>query len=446
MTNLFKLLVIVLLLTACNEETTLPSSEFEEPDLESTMTLRTFKNSISEDTPEKIDSDIILEGYVISSDEEGNFYNTLVIVDEEGRGGLKVNIDYSGLFGLFPLGQKIYVKLKGLTAQWVYDGLEIGLETSSEDLTDAIPSSLISEYVVRSSQEIILESLIQEKTIETVSNDDINSLIQLNEVEFLSSSFGYPFHSESEAIGSGTNRNLNDEEGNKLVARISKYASFSDFLIPSTNGTITGVLQKYSSTRQLILNHYSDIEFNSPSKYLENEGAQKATLLNCVNESFDYTLKDYQNFSVNSSRIWSIESYDNNYFLELSSYQLDSELESWFIMQLNFDEASILSFETLHQYFKSNVLEIWISNTYNNNKEININDWTEITSNFTISSGEEENDDSYSSEFISSGEYTIPLTGNGFIGFRYNSLSEDNTTTIQIDNIKILNPNNETCF
>ena len=80
----------------------------------------------------------------------------------------------------------------------------------------------------------------------------------------------------------------------------------------------------------------------------------------------------------------------------------------------------------------------YISSTnYTPGEQITTATLVDITSNFTISSG---NTNGYGSSFTSSGSYNIPssITGNGFFVFQYlgNGVSGP-TTTMQLDDIVI---------
>ena len=61
------------------------------------------------------DGDVVIKGIITSSDIEGNIYK-YIIVQEEGANGraIKISIDAAGLSGLFPLGQRVWVRCNGL--------------------------------------------------------------------------------------------------------------------------------------------------------------------------------------------------------------------------------------------------------------------------------------------------------------------------------------------
>jgi len=65
--------------------------------------------------PIQADSDIVISGYITSTDAEGNVYKYFV-VQEPGADGqaIKVSIDASGLSSIYPLGQKVWIRCNGL--------------------------------------------------------------------------------------------------------------------------------------------------------------------------------------------------------------------------------------------------------------------------------------------------------------------------------------------
>lgn len=426
---------------SCTVETELPNTDPEEPSITTNISLRNFKNSITSDTT--IQSNLIFEGYVVSSDEGGNFYKTLVIVDEKGFTGLQINIQKTNSYVYFEPGRKVYIKAKGLTAQWSNGALVLGIKTASGS-TESIPNKLFSDFVIRSNYKKDEKELIQEKKISGLEDTDINTFIQLNYVEFLSNQVGFPLFTDTESIGSGTNRMILDETSNKLIVRISQYANFSDKIIPEKSGTITGVLQKYGTDLQLMIRYYQDLNLNQPMQHKNSQGSEKSTIQNCLEESFDHDLGYYQNINVDGERRWEIKNYLDNNYLELSSYKLNDSLDSWFILGVNFDVVDSISFETKDGYYKGNVLNVLISENYENDKKIDTSQWEDITDNFSISSG---NTSGYATSFTHSGSYPFSTySGIGFIAFRYKTSNSNTTTTVQIDNIRLYNSNIKKCY
>ena len=59
-----------------------------------------------------VNREIFIEGYVVSSDEGGNFFKSLVIQDKSG--GIEMRLDKTGLYTEYPVGQKVFIDCRGL--------------------------------------------------------------------------------------------------------------------------------------------------------------------------------------------------------------------------------------------------------------------------------------------------------------------------------------------
>jgi hypothetical protein len=69
--------------------------------------------------------DITLAGRVVSSDREGNFYNTFFI--DDGTGAAEIMAGMSDLDAVFHPGQRIFVKARGLAVGWRDGAMQLGL-------------------------------------------------------------------------------------------------------------------------------------------------------------------------------------------------------------------------------------------------------------------------------------------------------------------------------
>ena len=60
--------------------------------------------------------ELIVKAYVISSDETGNFYNTISLQDkvENPTTGIQIEIAGNNLFNNYPIGAQVQINLKGL--------------------------------------------------------------------------------------------------------------------------------------------------------------------------------------------------------------------------------------------------------------------------------------------------------------------------------------------
>lgn len=73
---------------------------------------------------ETINEDYLIKAVVVADDKSGNYYKTLVVQDSTG--GMEVKINAVGLFNTFPVGRRVYLKLKGLTLGDYNGNFQIG--------------------------------------------------------------------------------------------------------------------------------------------------------------------------------------------------------------------------------------------------------------------------------------------------------------------------------
>lgn len=110
----------------------------------------------------------------------------------------------------------------------------------------------------------------------------------------------------------------------------------------------------------------------------------------------------------------------------------------YFIVPVDFTAANSFSFKTQDRFNVGGVLKVYYSTDYTPLGDINAATLVNITSSFTIASG---NSGSASQPFVNSGSYNFgSLSGNGFIIFEYTggySFSPALTTTMHIDDIVV---------
>ena len=214
-----------------------------------------------------ITEDIIIEGYVSSSDESGNVYKTIYLQDapENPTQGLVVSVDAVSTYTSYPQGSKVYIKLKGL-AFGKYGGvLQVGynnLDPVTNTTTfGRIPEKLVGNHLVRSCapKAKIVPKVITLSQLSSSIDPLIGALVQVNNAEFPVNLLCNVYAPN----GTTVNRQLVDPTKttpeNKRVVRNSGYASFASDQLPSGNGTFIGILSKFNSDYQFFINRVSDL-------------------------------------------------------------------------------------------------------------------------------------------------------------------------------------------
>ncbi len=215
----------------------------------------------------QIEDDLIFEGYVVSSDEEGNFYTGLVLQDapENPTAGIYIALDKRNLYVDYPVGKKVRVRAKGLFIGKDHGVYKLGLTYDSGYGTHIgrIPASEIRKRIFALCDDPVL---IQPRvvSIEDIQNNGdayLNTLIQINNVEFTKADLCSTYSLEGL---NGVNKYLEDCDGNKIIMRNSGYAKFAAEKVPSGKGSVVAVLGKYRNDYQLYIRSTEDVLLNGP--------------------------------------------------------------------------------------------------------------------------------------------------------------------------------------
>jgi hypothetical protein len=262
------------------------------------------------------------------------------------------------------------------------------------------------------------------------NNQYINMLIEFDAVQFTDASLGKKYYDPSlNSLGGATNHEITDEFGNKIIVRVSEYATFAGNEIPSLNGKIRGVLTKYNNDFQFMVRTLNDINLTQPRLVIDFFPPIVGNALvydTSLNEPFtSYTTNNQQNFpkyindAAVGSRYWQRKIFSGNTYIQMSSFGGTPEANrSLFIVPVNMTAANTFSFQTKAGFANGNVLKVYYTTNYVPGTQITLATLVDITSSFTISPGLPSG---YPTNFTASGVYNIPagITGNGFFVFEY---------------------------
>lgn len=200
------------------------------------------------------DTALIINGYVTSNDSAGNFYEVFTIQDASGGIDIKVNAAklYS-LYGIKP-GQRVLVKLNNLNISYYRGTYQIGstiVDEGAVKLT-GIDINQLSKYVERSGAKKPVEPI--ELSISELNFSHVQKLVRIKNVQFWDATKAWAVATVN------TNRMVMDCDNKSLIVRTSGYANFSQSIVPSGNGTITGVLGRFNNDLQLMVRSNFDAE------------------------------------------------------------------------------------------------------------------------------------------------------------------------------------------
>lgn len=210
----------------------------------------------------QIQEDLIIEGYVISSDIEGNFFSVLHFQNNpvNPTEGFQIEIDVRDTHLLYPVGSKIYIKLKGLYLGKSKDVFKIGgVFTSFGNVSvGRLPAAVVRQHVLVSCDEKTIVEPIQ-VSIDNLEEKLTNTLVQFDNIEIIEEELDLPYAVEREE----TERTLIDCNDTKITLLNSGFSDFQSELLPNKNGSIVGVLLRDKENYRLAIRSLEDIDFNN---------------------------------------------------------------------------------------------------------------------------------------------------------------------------------------
>ncbi|VXB38211.1 conserved exported hypothetical protein [Flavobacterium sp. 9AF] len=384
----------------------------------------------------------ILEAYVTSSDEGGNFYKTISMVAfdaNDNEYGFTVPVDEYNLFNIYEPGRKVYIDLTDLyTKEDDYtDDLQIG-QLFGNDI-GRIGLEKYKNKIYRSCDKKDEEELVHHIGVNEAHNlQYLHTLVEFENVQFDDLSLGHTYFDRSlnaSPTWTGTNHTIKDKFGNNIILRASEFATFAGDAIPSGNGKIRGVLTKYGNDYQLMIRTINDVQLTN-DRYVPSIIFQ---------ETFTTNFPNWIAYSVTGpSQVWGLSSAGSSPNVPYANINggTTTPNEDWLIspvIDLTNISTAFLTFETAGRYLGP-ILEVKVSNNYTGTGNPNSATWIDYTSqaNYpTITSS------SFSS-FVSSGGIDISSNfagqNNIRIAFKYTSLGtgSGSSTNWEVDNVRVL--------
>jgi len=440
---LLSLVLVGGVFTACvnDDDYSIPEFVVEEPDVDVNFSIAELLGMI-EETPTKIESSqpLYIEGYVVSSDEAGNFHKNLVIQDkpENPTAGINISTHATDMYTFFEPGRKVYVRIDDL-----YVGVYRGLPSLGDNGTEVerMSAEEFDERVLRSNtKEELVPTIVK---INQISDANLNTLIQFNNVEFPTEYAGLTYANPDDNFG--VDRSVYDCEKNTVIMRNSGYADFRTQRMPTGNGTLLSVLSVFNGTYQLMIRDTKDVDFSGERCDGSDNGGGDVEVVGLpFQENFE-GLVDFESISLTgwtnqdvsgSARLWEARSFDGNGYAQLTAYNANSAVETWLItpgLDLSTVNQAYLSFETKDGHYNGEALSVYVSTDFDGNASAA--SWTEVEG-LTISQG---HTNGYGDNFIFSGNAALSsYVGEVvYIGFKYEGSGEGVSTTIQLDNVSV---------
>lgn len=216
-----------------------------------------------------IEDDIYIEGYVVSSDKAGNFFEELIIQnkidssnpDNDPRLGFKIDINQSSLSDTYQFGQKVFVKLQGLTIGETSGVITIG-KGDAVNVKQIQPAEY-KDIVLRTNEIAEIEPAIVD--LADLNENFENTLIQLTNMQLNRFELGASFASESFDEFDGLRLLESCDSGIQIIMQTSTFSDFKSLIVPQGKGSITGVFSRdfRDDFNVLVINSSADVNFDN---------------------------------------------------------------------------------------------------------------------------------------------------------------------------------------
>lgn len=266
-------------LTSCQDDFDRPDIDVPVASIKPNTTIAELKarywsddtNFASQIEAKEDGSRVIIHGYVISTDEPGNVFKSLVIQDESGA--LAMSINSYNLYLKYRRGQEVVLDVTGMYIGKYAGLMQLGMPSWYENGNSWQVSFMAPEYF---SEKVQLNGVPDVSKIDTLvvnSFDEMaaspeglrywqSRLVRFNNVEFQNGGT----ETFSEYHSSGVSQNILDANGNSLAVRTSGYSNFWNKTLPEGRGDVVALVGYFNTAWQLTLIDYEGcMNFGNPT-------------------------------------------------------------------------------------------------------------------------------------------------------------------------------------
>ncbi|MCW5518297.1 choice-of-anchor J domain-containing protein [Aureitalea sp. L0-47] len=405
-----------------------------------------------------VEEDLYLSGYVISSDEQGNFFEELIIQDKhtDPESGIRVKIDVNPLFSTFEKGRKVHVKLQQLTVGLDNGQLTIGYREGNR--IGPLSESRMFDFLKRDT--IVAEVEPMNILISELNDTLVNTYVRLSDMQFhrneVLGSHPLTFSAEPGDQFDGERILESCIENSTIILSTSVFADFSAVELPAGMGSIEGIFTYnfFGDEYNLVINHTSNIDMAGTDRcdpmQVDCGVVSEAGSEILFTENFEDQIEGepilgngWTNYAEAGTEVWEAYFDDgSNASLGISArmgayMSGDDNNIGWLITpEIDFDqqEGEELHFKTSNSFADNSTLEIFFSSNWDGEPESIISaDW-QILSNAIIVQ-----DDDFFGDWIFSGYIDLScIEGAGHIAWKYvGSGDPDSDGTYELDDIEI---------
>ena len=384
-------------------------------------------------------------GYVVSSDEGGNFYKQLVIQDapENPTAAIVVQVDKNPLFTQYEFGRKVYVKLNGLTVGESNGVLQLG--RLNGDQIDEIASTLVPNHIIRTSE--VATIVPKEVTISQFSDELESQYIRLNNMQFerdiVMGDNPLTFASETTDSFDGERLLESCATGGSVILSTSTFSDFKGLPLPATSGSIDCILTRdyFDDFYTVYVNTPEAINFDSTER-CDPFDINDFDII--YQEDFTDGFVGWEVTNTVGTRQWSANDFGGEFYARGSAFSGGSivQMVSWLISPtIDFDaqEDEQLVLEIADAFFNGEALKAYYSNDYVIGSDPSTATWIEIGTQEIEALPD--NTGFFNNEYDQTDLIDLSgVSGNAVLAFVYDSNNATVSSTVDLSDVKILTP------
>lgn len=238
---MWRLLIIFIsvLIVGCNDFNT-PPQECATPEA-TNITIGDLHQLCGSRTID-INEDIVIGGYVTSSDKAENFYKSFTI--EDATGGAEIMAGVFDSYNIYPIGTYLTIRLNGCSIGEHYGVMQIGLKAAAYSAypTEYFASQVLLDRHIRR-YDITRDIAPQPLEIAILKPSECGRLVNIGPLRHLREESASLWEGNENGRWGGYNI-FEDRQGERIVVYTSDYADYAKQQIPSSDIAITGILQR----------------------------------------------------------------------------------------------------------------------------------------------------------------------------------------------------------
>ena len=255
-----------LFIVSCQKKYTDPPV-LGEPDIVANISIKDVKTRYTSGAPVAIADDAIIEGVVSCDDKSGNYYQQIAIQDSTG--GILLRLAGNNHYNNYPVGRKVYVKLKGLYLGQYNGTLQFGggVDTPymSQGGVTLLAYNLQDKHIIKGAlnQPLVPKLVTVSQLTTTLQDKYVSTLIKLVGYEFSSNDRSKNYADDAQS-GNRIIQDCSNLTANRITLRTSNYCNFATLPVAQGNGEIIAVYSYFGSTKQLTIRDTTDVKFTNP--------------------------------------------------------------------------------------------------------------------------------------------------------------------------------------